>query len=290
MDHLEDLTAGIGPESNGVAYAPAVDPTIIERLFPTIKSSHGACLKTRKTFSKVHRPEGKSILKEHKKARRIGVGVTQVEGVPKQCKYTVDVKWMSKKVRLGTFESLEKAKEIHDLFVFCRAGRYSRKLSSRLTNRSWEHYFLNDQLHLRKEHLLTTWEERYSAYDKTRIKCFVNRYQSHQEEFFTLNKSRGDYNLQRRPYLLYYTQFGIPRKSLKHCEAIKAQLARFDSERNLLVVPELHLVPHTCVACIASFAILDHPELCGMQDFKAQCQAHSGAIKVTLGEHTHQLS
>jgi hypothetical protein len=130
-----------------------VDPTIIERLFPTIKSSYGACLKTRKTFSKVHTPDGKSILKEHKKARRLGVRITQVEGVQKQCKHIVDIKWMSKNVRLGTFESLEKAKRIHDSFVFRRAGRAggrdSRKLPSRLTNRSWEHYFLNEQLHLR---------------------------------------------------------------------------------------------------------------------------------------------
>jgi hypothetical protein len=110
MDGLEDLTAGIGHESNGVAYAPAVDPTIIERLFPTTKSSYSACLRTKKTFSKVHTSDGKSILKEHKKARRLGVGVTQVEGVQKQCKYTADIKWMSKKVRLGTFESLEKQK------------------------------------------------------------------------------------------------------------------------------------------------------------------------------------
>jgi hypothetical protein len=192
MDGLGDLTAG--PESTGVAYAPAVDPTIIERLFPT-RVSYSACLRTRKTFSKVHTPDGKSILKEHKKARRLGVGVTQVDGVQKQCKYTVDIKWMSKKVRLGTFESLKKAREIHDLFVFRRAGRDSKKLPSRLTNRSWEHYFSNEQLHLRKENLLTTWEERYSAYDKIRIKCFVSRYQSHQGEFITLNKSRVDYNL-----------------------------------------------------------------------------------------------
>jgi hypothetical protein len=230
----------------------------------------------------VHKPDGKSILKEHKKARRLGVRVTQIEGVQKQCKYTVDIKWMSKKVRLGTFESLEKAKEIRDLFVFRRIGRSLKKLSSRLTNRSWEHYFLNEQLHLRTENLLTTWEERYSAYDKIRIKCFVSRYQSHQEEFITLNKSRVDYNLQSRPYPQHYTQFGIPRGSLKLCEAIKAQLARFDFEKNLLVVPELHLVPHTCVVCKASFAIPNHPELCGTQDLTAQCQAHSGAIKVTL--------
>jgi hypothetical protein len=111
----------IGPESNGIAYAPVVDPTLIERLFPT-RVSHSACLRTRKTFSKVHTPDGKSILNEHKKARRLGVGVTQVEGVQKQCKYTVDIKWISKKVRLGTFESLKKTKEIHDLFVF-REGR-----------------------------------------------------------------------------------------------------------------------------------------------------------------------
>jgi hypothetical protein len=135
-----------------------------------------------------------------------------------------------------------------------------------LTNRSWEHYFFNEQLHLQKENLLTTWEGRYSAYDKIRIKCFVSRYQSHQEEFITLNKSRVDYNLQSRPYPLYYTQFGISRESLKLCKAIKAQLARFDSERNLLVVPELHLVPHTCVVCKASFVVPDHPKLCGTQD------------------------
>jgi hypothetical protein len=271
-----DLTARIGPESNGEAYAPAVDPTIIERLFAT-RVSQSACLRTRKTFSKVHTPDSKSILKEHKKARRLGGGVTQVEGVQKQCKYTVDIKWMSKKVRLGTFEPLEKAKEIHDLFVFQRAGRDSKKLTLRLTNRSWQHYFSNEQLHLQKENLLTTWEKRYSAYDKNRIKCFVSRYQSHQENFITLNKSRVDYNLQRKPYPLYYTQLGISRESLKLCEAIKAQLARFDFERNLLVVPELHLVAHTCVVCKASFVVPNHPELCGTQDLMVQCQAHRGA-------------
>jgi hypothetical protein len=76
---------------------------------------------------------------------------------------------------------------------------------------------------------------------------------------------------------------------LKLCKAIKAQLARFDSERNLLVVPGLHLVPHTCVTCKASFAIPEHPKLCGTQNLAAQCQAHSGAIKVTLGEQTYQV-
>jgi hypothetical protein len=84
MDGLGDLTAMIGPKSIGVAYAPAVDPTIIDRLFPT-RVSHSACLRTRTTFSKVHTPDSKSILKEHKKARRLGVGVMQVEGVQKQC-------------------------------------------------------------------------------------------------------------------------------------------------------------------------------------------------------------
>jgi hypothetical protein len=79
MDGLEDLTARIGPESNGVAYAPAVDPAIIERLFPVTRISDGGCLRTKSTFSKVHKPDGKSILKEHKKARRLGFGVTQIE-------------------------------------------------------------------------------------------------------------------------------------------------------------------------------------------------------------------
>jgi hypothetical protein len=120
---------------------------------------------------------------------------------------------MSKKVQLGTFKSLEKAKEIHDLFVFQRAGRDSKKLPSRLTNRSWEHYFFNEQLHLRKENLLTTWEKRYSAYDKVRIKCFVSCYQNHPEEFITLNKSRVDYNLQSRPYSLYYTHLAFQEKA-----------------------------------------------------------------------------
>jgi hypothetical protein len=82
---MDGLGAMIEPESNGVAFAPAVDPTIVEGLFPTIVS-HSACLRTRKTFSKVHTPDGKSILKEHKKARRLGAGITQVEGVQKQCK------------------------------------------------------------------------------------------------------------------------------------------------------------------------------------------------------------
>jgi hypothetical protein len=69
MDGPEDLTARIrGLESNRVAYAPAVDPAIIERLFPT-RIFDGGCLRTRSTFSKVHKPDGKNILKEHKKAR-----------------------------------------------------------------------------------------------------------------------------------------------------------------------------------------------------------------------------
>jgi hypothetical protein len=155
-----------------------------------------------------------------KSQQQLGVGISCVKR-NNGYSYTTDIKRNSKKVYLGTYSSVEKAKEIHDILVFREAQ--AKSVASHLTNHTWDHYFINKQLHLRSpENLTTTWEERYSAYDRFRTKCFTDQYQSHQVEFSTLNTKRLDYNPYIRPYPLYFTHLGIPRESQQTCEAISS--------------------------------------------------------------------
>jgi hypothetical protein len=158
-----------------------------------------------------------------KSQQRLGVGISSVKR-NNGYSYTADIKRNSKKVYLDTYPSNEKAKEIHDIFVFREAQ--TKHVASDLTNHTWNHCFVNKQLHLRSPELslTTTWEDRYSAYDRFRTKCFTDQYQSHQVEFSTLNTKRLNYNPYLRPYPLYFTQQGIPRESQQTCKATSYQL------------------------------------------------------------------
>jgi hypothetical protein len=217
-----------------------------------------------------------------KSQQRLGVGISNVKR-NNGYSYTADIKRNSKKVYPGTYSSIEKAKEIHDIFVSREAQ--TKPVASHLTNHTWDHYFVNKQLHLRSpESLTTTWEERYSAYNRFRTKCFTDQYQSHQVEFSTLNTKRLDYNPYLRPYPLYFTQLGIPRESQQTCKAISYQLHRFDLSRTL--VPELHLVAFTCKHCNASFATPANPNLCGTTNHRAICRHPCSSIKIATGTST----
>lgn len=260
-------------------YAPPVDAKLLQSLFPLTSKTQQApscglgspSLDVQKRQLDIVQGAScsasepgnakKSCGTTQSRSTRPGIGVTKVERKNCGTKFIAEVKWNGQKVFLGSFDTLEKAAEIYDLFIFRKAG--TRSVAEHRTNKSWGHYFsvCDLQLHLVAENLSTTWEERYDAYDRIRVQCCVSRYQEHEKDFVTLNCKRDDFNPIRRPFPLYFTEHGIPRESVQHTEALKKQLCQFDPQKQLL--PELYLGSYSCVECEASFAAPEFPQQCG---------------------------